>query len=225
MLLGLQGGDLFHQQPGLREHAAGGGARVRSTLPPCQFSARWATPCSCCLCVASIPHIRQALMKRGQLAGQVGCSQLQNTSSYLYGARLVFCFLRPSDCAITTQGSPSRTWVDKHGRSNGGRTSMSLQRRSSWGNLVGCLHPTRFPPPFSNCLQNPCKRQDIKEARRNSDRLVLPTTLLLPLVPLNCLCKESVVGALTTLVRQSRHSALSLAYGELGRGRREEAIS
>jgi hypothetical protein len=40
ILLGLQGGDLFHQQPGLWEHAAGGGARVRSTLPPCQFSAR-----------------------------------------------------------------------------------------------------------------------------------------------------------------------------------------
>lgn len=91
----------------------------------------------------------------GQLASQDGCGQLQNTSSYLCirsetrallprAARLRHHNARhPLSADLGGQAWPLKRWASQ----------QVAQRRSSWGNLVGCLHPTRSPPPSPNCPQ------------------------------------------------------------------------
>jgi hypothetical protein len=148
-------------------------------------------------CVASIPHIRQALMKGDNWPAKVGCGQLQNTSSYIHALREIRALL-PRAARLRHHNARApylRTSADRHGRSNGGRASKSLNGEAvgeTWL-VVSTPRAPRLPPPIE--LANPCNQQDVEEARRISDRLVLrPPSLLivgasqLSLLRVSCRC-------------------------------------
>jgi hypothetical protein len=141
----LQGGNLFHQQPGLREHATGGGAGVGSALPPCQFST-----------ASGRPHARAAFLRRihptNRQALMMGLTTGQRTAAehiiIIHGAMpcsLVQVPLRPPNGAVAAQG-PGRGMASQTAGRPGRQVSTAKRLGDLTDGRLVCLHPNALSP-------------------------------------------------------------------------------